>query len=185
MTNQPLSSLQTVSSENVDDEFTRLFVAAQDKLRGFAFSLTLDQSDADDLMQEAMLAIWERFDDFDPERPFLPWASSFVYRKVLEHRRRFARDSKVLSSEALRILMEEQLAKSAGDRPIREVLDQCLKKLPAFDRELLFWRYSPGTTLQELASKHGRTVNAMSKRLQKVRANVALCVRRNVRRVAT
>ena len=45
-----------------------------------------NRADADDIIQETLKALWEKFDDYDPERPFLSWANRFVYCQVQMHR---------------------------------------------------------------------------------------------------
>ena len=164
-----------------NDDFSKLFAESHRHLYNFAFSLTMNRSDADDIMQEAMVLIWERFDDYEFDKSFTKWAMAFIYRKVLENRRKHARRAKVLSSEALKMIYEEQLEATVSERPLYKVLDECLAKISDYDRELLSWRYSPSLSLKNLAEKYNRSVNAISKRLQKIRYNVAICVKNNLK----
>ena len=164
-----------------NDDFTKLFAKSHGHLYNFAFSLTMNRSDADDIMQEAMVLIWERFEEYDSDKPFTKWAMAFIYRKVLENRRKHARRAKILSSEALKIIYEEQLEAVEIERPLYKVLDECLAKISDYDRELIAWRYSPSFSLKGLAEKYNRSVNAISKRLQKIRYNVAVCVKNNIK----
>lgn len=165
-----------------DGEFSKLFAESHKHLYNFAFSLTLNRCDADDVMQESMLLVWERFAEYDSEKSFTKWAMAFVYRKVLESRRKHARRARILSSEALQIIYEDEIVKTESEKPVYKVLDECLSKISEYDKELLLWRYSPNLPLKSLAEKYNRSVNAISKRLQKIRFNVAVCVKNNIKR---
>ncbi len=63
-------------------QFTRHFAEAEGAMKAFAYSLVPNRADAEDVIQETLKSLWEHFDDYDPTRPFLPWANRFVYRQV-------------------------------------------------------------------------------------------------------
>ena len=69
------------------DAFTDLFVQNERSLYGYVFSLVANHADTDDIVQRTLIQLWENFEKYDSERPFLPWAFRFAYRQVLMHRR--------------------------------------------------------------------------------------------------
>jgi RNA polymerase sigma-70 factor (ECF subfamily) len=34
--------------------------------------------DAEDIVQQTAVALWEKFDEYDPKLPFTPWACRFA-----------------------------------------------------------------------------------------------------------
>ena len=56
--------------------FEAIVRAYQDRVYGLAWRLTYDAELARDIAQDCFLRLYERFDRYDPERPFEPWSSA-------------------------------------------------------------------------------------------------------------
>lgn len=56
--------------------------------RRAARAILRDDDDADDAVQEGMLAAWRAIDRYDPARPFRPWLMRIVVNAALDSRRR-------------------------------------------------------------------------------------------------
>ena len=56
--------------------------------RRAALAVLRDEDDADDAVQEGMLAAWRAIDRYDPARPFRPWLMRIVVNAALDARRR-------------------------------------------------------------------------------------------------
>lgn len=74
-------------SENPTAQFTDQFVQNERALYGYVFSMVANHADTDDIVQSTLIQLWENFEKYNPERPFLPWAFRFAYRQVLMHPR--------------------------------------------------------------------------------------------------
>lgn len=156
--------------------FVRLLVQHQDDLMRYVLPLTGSLADAQDVVQETAAALWKKFDEYDVDRPFLPWAKRFARYEVLMHHRRKRRYT--FLSETL----VEQLAESHEDRhrraeQRREALRDCLSKLAETDRVLVERRYADKqATVQQLAEDTGQTPNVMYKSLARIRKALHACV---------
>ena len=53
--------------------FLRALTAHEPAVRAFIRRLVPSRSDADDVMQEVALVLWEKFSEFRPEADFLAW----------------------------------------------------------------------------------------------------------------
>src|SRR5271154_4285984 len=98
---------------NVDDKgrterLVSLISVNQDDLYRYIYSLLPHTEDARDVLQETLLAITGKFDDYDPSRPFLPWACKFAYYKVMQHRDRNPRQLRFFATEVLELLAVER-----------------------------------------------------------------------------
>jgi RNA polymerase sigma-70 factor (ECF subfamily) len=162
-------------------EFTRHFSECEQAMQAFAFSLVLNQDEVDDIIQETLTTLWQNFGDYDPQRPFLPWANGFVYRHVLMHRRSCATQRRhVLSEEAMQRLAEDAPASLERHTAMCRALEECLQSLSQTQRDLLEQRYQSDGSLQELAAQTGRTANALYKNLQRIREILYGCVMKRI-----
>src|ERR1700722_13988736 len=162
--------------------FLRLFL--QNDRRVYAYILTLlpNRADADDVLQEASLVMWDKFDENHPPDDFAAWGCRIAYYKVLEFRKRCRRGRVFFSQELLDRLAETAIeqadALQLDER--QEALRDCIDKLPARDRDLLARRLAPDATTQSTAAEVGRSVDAVYKALSKIRQTLFDCVSRTV-----
>lgn len=158
-------------------QFTRHFSECERALQAFAFSLVPNRADADDIVQEALQSLWEKFEDYDPDRPFLPWANRFVYRQVQMHRRKQAiRGKYFFSDETIEELAREEPVSLEKDQAMEAALEKCLLKLSRKNRELIEQRYLSQGSMQEFADQTGRSSNAVYKMLQRIRESLHRCI---------
>ena len=158
-------------------QFTRHFAECERAMFAFAYSLLPNRADADDVIQETLTSLWKHFDDFDPDRPFLPWANRFVYRQVQMHRRKQATRAKYFfSDETLEQLAAEESSSLERDQATNAALERCLLKLSPKNRELIEQRYHSQGSLQDFAEETGRTGNAIYKMLQRIRESLHRCI---------
>ncbi|MEM7013444.1 MAG: sigma-70 family RNA polymerase sigma factor [Verrucomicrobiota bacterium] len=162
-------------------QFTRHFAESERAMQAFAFSLAPNRADADDIIQETLKALWEKFDDYDPERPFLPWANRFVYRQVLMHRRSTAiRHKYVFTDETFEQLANAEPTTPEHDQAKEVALEKCLAKLSRKQREIVEKRYASKGSLQDLAEETGSSANALYKTLQRVREALYQCINKRL-----
>ncbi len=166
-------------SDNADarSRFVERLTAAQSALHGCVHTLMAGAPDAADVLQETNRVLWRKAAEYDPARPFLPWAYRVAHFQVLAHRRRVARERLVFDEKLVGRLAEEFTAQSrADDRELR-ALDECLQKLPPAHRELVDARYQRGESVNDIAARRGRPANAVSALLYRIRNALAGCIR--------
>ncbi|MEL6107076.1 MAG: sigma-70 family RNA polymerase sigma factor [Planctomycetota bacterium] len=169
----PLEAAQSASaSERLVLELTKHDRA----LRGYLFSLLGCQNAVDEVLQEAALTIWRKADQYDPGRPFFPWAAKFAYFKALEYRKQNRRVAPQLSQETLEQILEtaSEVAVESAERC--QALRHCLSRLANDDRKLLSERYDKGLQVQELASARSRSRKAVYNRIDRLRLKLAECI---------
>jgi len=79
-------------------------------LKNYLFSLHPHAEDLDCLIQETSLKLWQAYEEYDPARPFLPWALQIAYFEVLRFRKERCCDRQADSDDLV-----EQLA---GEAPL-------------------------------------------------------------------
>jgi len=164
-----------------EQTFIRLFVRHEAELRGFAISLIPSIEDAQDVLQDACIAMWQRIDRLDDEKGFLPWAYTFVRLTALNRIRRSRRSRLVFSEKLVELNAEEAGQESERARAELQSLRECMEQLPP--RQLaLARRYYSSTKvrMQDLAREMSRQVGGLYKALERVRAALRECIDRRM-----
>src|SRR3954447_1882978 len=92
-----------------DERFVRLFASGQREVLRYILALVPDVDDAHEILQDTAVALWKKFDQYDPDCPFVPWACRFAFRHVLKHREQKVRRSKYLSLDVINQLAAQRL----------------------------------------------------------------------------
>jgi len=159
-------------------QFLRQFLQNERRLRAYILTLLPNRADADDVLQETSMTMWDKFDATAPPTEFLAWARRVAYHKVLDFYKKSQRTQARLSQIFLARLAETAAGQAEELRldERREALAGCVEKLPPQDRELLTRRFADGATTQSASEQLGRSVDAVYKALAKLRENLFRCV---------
>lgn len=164
--------------------FLRLFLRNERRLYGYILTLLPNRADADDVLQETSLVMWDKFDPDAPPTEFLAWARKFAYHKVLDFHKKTQRAQARLSRVFLERVSGAAAAQSEAPRSDdrREALASCIERLTPRDRDLLTRRFADGATTQSTSQQLGRSVEAVYKALAKLRQSLFECVERRLAR---
>ena len=162
--------------------FAELYSKSHIVLLRYVMTLVPDRSQAEDVVQETARLLWKKFDEYNPEQPFLPWARKFAYYEVLKFRSKAARDQKYFSDGLVETMARERVDNDERLEASRKALQDCLAKLDRPSRDLLQERYGGETTLQELARRQGKSANALYLALYRIRHKLIECVRGTLRK---
>ena len=163
-------------------QFLRLFMANDAAVRAFVRSLVPTLDDANDVMQEVAIVLWEKFAEYESGEDFRRWAFGVAKFKVLSWQRDRLRDRHVFGLEATELLAAESERHSEMLESQRLALQDCVQKLPLEQRELVSAAYAPGARIDALSDQLGETAMAVYKKLHRIRMALSDCVRRALRR---
>jgi RNA polymerase sigma-70 factor (ECF subfamily) len=158
--------------------FLRSFTAHEPAIRAHVRRLVPARADADDVMQEISVVLWEKFDSFRDGADFKAWAFGVARFEVLAWLRDRGRDRLVLDEEVITKIAEETTADEPRLEQQREALEHCMKKVPGDKRDLLMQAYQPESSIQEVALSSGRTVAGFYQWLHRMRKRLLECIRR-------
>ncbi|WP_144976351.1 sigma-70 family RNA polymerase sigma factor [Bremerella volcania] len=171
---------ESTSSHRNPTPFVELIVKFERPLMRYIRSLVPRMDDAEEVWQATAIVLWEKFEEFDHEREFLPWAQKFAYFESLKQRRKVARDRMVFSESAMQAIADtHQASQDHLDRRSR-ALKVCMETLGTNDLALLRSRYDSEITIGKLASQMETTAKTLYRRLDRIRDKLAQCVRRRV-----
>ena len=162
--------------------FLKLFLPAEAVVKAYLLSATGDMRATDDLLQEVSSVLWEKFDRYDGDRPFRPWALGVARLEVLKWRQGLARNREVLSSEAVEALMDTA-AEHAGEMDDRlGHLRDCVKAVSGTTRRMLQLRYWKVLAVGQIAEQLGKTAAAIEMALVRARRGLRKCVEKKLAR---
>lgn len=167
-------SLDPPSAEQ--QRFLSLFLRSEKEIFRYVAALVPNSTDAEDIVQQTALALWEKFDAYNPSLPFTPWACRFALNKARQWIERRQRWQALLE----RGVAEELERRREELRPELELrlrhLETCMGKLPEDQRTLVEGYYYRRSAIEKLASESDRTVAATYKSLQRIRHALQLCI---------
>jgi len=166
-----------MSRERPDkQEFLRHFLSSESSLRGYILTHVRDFEVAEDLLQQSALVLWQKFEQYDPGRPFLAWALGVARLEILNAARR--RPGRSLVESDLDGLVVGEYLRLESELPLRrQLLRSCLKLLPASMTEAVRLRYEEGSTLDQIAVQLGKSLAAVKVTLHRARISLQDCVR--------
>lgn len=161
------------------EEFVGQLTACQGKLYGYIMSLLPDPHQAKDVLQETNLVIWRKASEFERGTEFGAWVSRIAFYQVMAHRSRQKRDRHVYSDETVALLAHEADLKDATDAR-SEALHDCVEQLSPSHRDLLWQRYTLGSSVAEIAQRLGKKTGALRVALFRVRQSLLECIERKL-----
>jgi RNA polymerase sigma-70 factor (ECF subfamily) len=159
-------------------DFVRLYGQHYRELYRHAIMLVVRAADADDVMQEASIVLWRKFAEYDPARPFLPWAKRVIYFEAQKLRERLRRIPGQLSETVLAQLAAVDPSDDEMLATQERALSDCVEKLRPQDRELLEQRYAGTQSVREFAAASGMSEGALYVMLSRIRQRLIDCTSR-------
>jgi RNA polymerase sigma-70 factor (ECF subfamily) len=157
-------------------EFMSLWTTGARRIFAFILSLLPRWNDAEDVLQETSILLWERFDEYKPGSDFVAWGCRVAYLKVLEYRRK--KNATCFSDALVGTLHDVAQRESASLSNRASALVDCMKLLTPRDREMISLRYEPRASVRTVAAATQRSVDATYKALNRVHDQLFECVQR-------
>lgn len=173
------SQCRSDDSNAAQQRFLSLFLRSEREIFRYVAALVPNVTDAEDIVQQTALALWEKFDAYDPAQPFTPWACRFALNKArqwIERRQRW--QALLAQGLAEELAQRREEMQPEFERRLRH-LEGCLRELPAAQRTLVEAYYYDRTDVESLAERSGRSVAATYKMLQRTRHLLQRCVERH------
>lgn len=148
----------------------------KDKLYSTIFFLVKDQWIADDIYQDTFIRVIDtlRFNRYNEQGKFLPWAARIAHNLCIDYFRRQKRQPMVVNSESSEINdifeMIDSNADNAEQRMMRNQshgkMYQMLDQLPSDQREVIVLRHFADLSFKEIASLTNCSINTALGRMR-------------------
>lgn len=178
--------MQTATSnthmETTDPRFfIRLLMENERRIYAYIRTLLGNPTDAEDVLQESSIVMWDKFSEFDQETGnFIAWSFKIAYYTAQNFRRKQGRSPVVFSNSLFEVIANKTSKMVPALDQRHEFLAGCIEKLPEQDRRLLRLRYELDASVESTAQQSGRTTHAIYKALQRMRSALHDCVNREM-----
>ncbi len=159
------------------EQFLALHSKNQHRISAFVHTLVGDWQDAEEIVQDTLVILWRKFDEFDAATDFFRWAARVAQYEVLNYRRKKKRQDVMLSVEVISALAVTAVDAAADVNQQREALVHCLQQLPEKDRRIIGLRYHESGTVHTVAEAIGRSTSHVHRILRRIRERLLRCVR--------
>jgi RNA polymerase sigma-70 factor, ECF subfamily len=156
--------------------FVELLTSHQRDLYVYIDTLLMGDGATPDVLQDTNVALWSRIQDFDFQRPFLPWAYGFAYQRVLAFRKSCSRSRLVFNDEVLELISAGYVGDGESADSRLAALRFCIEKLGSDQTDLLHDRYVEKMSVKSLASRLSRSANQVSVQLFRIRDALGRCI---------
>jgi len=175
----PDSLFDGVGDSSRESIFVGELVGVYGEVCAAVLSVVGNRLDAEDVIQDVCVTLWEKFDEYVPETNFRKWALAYAFniaRASARYQRR--RRGVGLSDHSMMQISQLQAAGSELFELQREVLDGCLSKLQDKDYRLVMVCYGTEISITEYAQSSGTPVATLYTKLKRIRKQLIECVNR-------
>jgi len=142
-----------MAQNNQTLDFLKLFVRHQQEIYAYILTLVPNVHDADDVFQEGMVVMWQKFEQFEPGTNFAAWGVRIMRYQILDYRRKMGHSKLVFTDNALFELMIDHMKVIQDDLPTRiEALRKCQRLLDDRSKRIIKMRYERNVPVKKIAS---------------------------------
>ncbi|MBN1674117.1 MAG: sigma-70 family RNA polymerase sigma factor [Kiritimatiellae bacterium] len=159
--------------------------AAERLIRGFhRYLMTylyvsgIPEADINDVAQEVALQAYRSLHRYSADRPFLPWMRGIAAHRVKNYWRTQSRKQTregLFREYVERQLADERTVRALADTP-SERLQDCIRRLPEKQQQILALRYAQGLNANEISERLKREAAAVRKALSRIRDALRACL---------
>jgi RNA polymerase sigma-70 factor (ECF subfamily) len=132
-----------------------------------ALRLVGDRNEAEDVLQEAFLALWRQAERLDPARGIRSYLLTIVHNKAVDRLRRRSRRNETSLDPAAPVAAGRGDPVSAAEQLAdREAVLAALQDLPAEQRRAVEMTYFTGMTINQVAARMSVPVGTVKSRLR-------------------
>jgi RNA polymerase sigma-70 factor, ECF subfamily len=134
--------------------FAALYQRTAPQLFGIAMRILQQRADAEDVLQECFVAVWNRAHTYDGQKSsVMTWLITILRHRAIDRRRRRAHAPDWLGSEDALLTLLAESADDADRGAALADLQACLKELEEKPRQAVLLAYAYGYTHEELAQR--------------------------------
>lgn len=144
--------------------YSELYELTFYRLFGVAFNYLKCKADCEDVIEEALLTVWQKIELFDENKDGFNWLCKIVENKAKDKLRSVNASKK--AGQPAEIQDGFEVAEIKCD------LSRLLCVLDEFEYELIFERYFLDKTLKDIGFKYGLTAKQVHKKIDKIIKNL-------------
>ncbi|MGH7882214.1 MAG: RNA polymerase sigma factor [Candidatus Dormibacteraceae bacterium] len=135
----------------------------------FAYSITGSRAEAEDVVADAFIAVYEHLDQLHPERAFKPWFNRIVYNRAISVTRKAARMHRILGFLGRQPTRSPDPEAEAESNSFHRQLVAVVHALPLNERLVIVLRYFEDMGEQEIGILLAWPLGTVKTRLRRAR----------------
>lgn len=153
-----LDGLLAAARASDEAAYRRFLVEAAARLRRFAERRIGREAEVEDIVQVCLIAVHEKRDTLDPDRPVGPWMYAIAHYKLADWLRRRSRRQAAVPLDEIVVAADSHAARDVG---------ALLGRLPEGQAEAIRLTRIEGLTMVEASARTGIGVSALKLRVHR------------------
>jgi len=163
-------------------EFLSLLARHERALAACVHAIVPNWQDAEEVLQETRVTLWQHFADFRPGSDFPAWARTVARNIARTHLRRNGQVMRILRDDVADDLVREMERQQLGGDRRQAALVECTERLKGDARRLLRRFYGDGAKIKQIAAEMGRSLHGTYMALSRIRRTLMECIELRLRR---
>lgn len=157
--------------------FAELYALTSSRLYALVYGILRSSGEAEDVLQDIYIAIWQRADQFDPGKgTAMTWLMSLARNKSID-RLRQSREVPEDESQWMPVVDEQATpAEATGMSQERQRLDGCIRHLEARQRGIIVEAFYTGASYADLAARLSVPIGTMKSWVRRSLLQLKACL---------
>jgi len=161
--------------------FLRLFVDNQNTIFSYIFAMVYDNNIADDVLQDTVALMWERFESYQEGTNFGAWGVTIARYKLMDYFKKNRHKYTAISDDLLGKISHTTQQRLGKIDERTAALRDCIQKLNDRDRRLLEIRYEKGLKVKEIARQMNRPIQGLYQAMSRIHHTLLQCIETTLR----
>lgn len=151
------------------------------RLSGYVHTLVPLWHDAEDVLQNTKIRLWEQFDQFELGTDFAAWAFTIAGYMVRTYRKQSQRQRLCFRDDLLEKIEKHIPVSSSSCENRVSALLKCVELLSSASRQLLHMVYVDRRKVRDIACASGEKASAVYQRISRARRTLQECIEQRMR----
>ena len=172
-----LDKKYNISTDSRYEDFLTLFRMNESRIFGFILAFLPNFAKAEDILQETMIVMWRKFDDFEKGSNFAGWGIQIARYNLYKYHRENKASIVHFNSDALDnlSLCAEDYEKINVNSQI-DALRICFGKLESKSKSLMLMKYEENLKMQDICEKIGMPIRTIYRHIARIHRALIKCI---------
>jgi RNA polymerase sigma-70 factor (ECF subfamily) len=163
-----LACMDLVATKRDKAAFLKIFKHFSPKVKGFLVSRGLNQATADDVLQEVMLAVWQKAENYTSAKAGLStWIFTIARYKYIDRLRHDGRRKTEQDEPDLRASDSPVSDDEVFQEQRKDAVQEAISRLPEDQQSVIFLSFIKGLSHSEIAEQLGMPLGTVKSRIRR------------------
>lgn len=162
------------------ESFLKLYRVNESFISRYILALCPKYSAAEDIVQETMLVMWRKYDQYEAGTNFVAWGMQIARYCVSGYYRKERSRIVHFDNEALENISQHRNYVHSNQEAYLDALDECTKDLPENSKKMIRLRYVENMKVTNIALKLEKTLSSTYKVMSRIHHALLICIERKL-----